>query len=200
MDPHPATQPRSSPPPPNTPTRADTRANYTEALAGVRARRADERERIADERDRIADERDRIADEREALADRRERAADQREAQLGKAPPSRGHDQVNPGSLGRAGINRNAARTARIRARISREKSAGRRDEAARQRATAAAPYWPSQQDSEAARDEFLTFLQRQRETIAQSQATVQIARALCSSADETVAEVATARALKAEP
>jgi hypothetical protein len=120
--------------------------------------------------------------------------------------PRSGHQQSStpsrpdPGDRRWASVNRDAARAARIQARISRERSAHRRDEAARQRATAAAPYWPSQLDSEAARAEFLTIMQRQRETIAQAQVAEQIARALCSSADEAVAELATTRTLKAKP
>lgn len=202
----PGPQPRPTRQQPHTPSRPDTGTGYSKALARIRADRADERERIADERDRIADEReriaderDRIADERESLADRRERAADQRETRLDAWLRNRGHDHADLAGRGGETLARAAARAARNLAMISRERSAGERAEAARRRTAAAAPYCPSQLDSAAARAEFQAIMQRQRDTIAESQAAVLMADALRGSARETAAHVATARARRAE-
>lgn len=193
-------QPRPSGQQAGLPSRLDAGTGYREGLARVRARRADERDRVADERDRIADERERVADEREALADRRERAADKREEQLDRARADQGRNPADLSNRGDETLARDIARTARSLAGISRQKSAGQRAEAARRRAQAAAPYWPSRLDSETARAEFLTVVQRQRDTITQAQAAVNMARALCESARETVARLATTRVRRARP
>lgn len=176
----------------------DAGTGYREALVRVRARRADERDRIADERDRIADERDRVADEREALADQREQAANQRERQLDARLGTQDASQAGASGQGWEIRDRAAARAARKLAGISREKSASQRAEAARRRAAVVAPYWPSPLDGQAARAEFLAIMQRRREAIAQSQAAVHMARALCESAREAASQPATPRALRA--
>lgn len=179
-------------------SRPVTAAGYRAALARVREHRADERERAADERERIADERERVADHREGLADRREMAEDHREAELDARQHNRERGGADLSGQGWETLYRAAARAARNLAQISREKSAGRRAEAARRRSVAAAPYWPSWLDSEAARTKFLAMAQRQRETIAQSRAAVQEASVLCESAREAAAQTVTARAPRA--